>query len=297
MNDLVTRLMSDASPAQRELFEDPSDRKALVKARRVGATEAWMRILLAECLAHDETDSYYVARDIKRGLRRAWPSLTKLDAMHGLDLKLMVTAGEVRCPNQSRLILSSSANIKIVKDERGQAVRAAVLDEAQLVEDDIMEEAIDGTFGPATLDTGGWLGLSGTPEAVLAGLFFDVTGPHATTIPVDKRGHRWARSRPYRERDMTKWAGVTFPWSVHFWDLEHDCAMDWANRSKPGYVPFWERALAYKAKQGWADDHPKWVREYLGRWCLDLGSSMYRYDQNTCGWTGKNGPEGIQWVS
>lgn len=56
-----------------------------------------------------------------------------------------------------------------------------------------------------------------------------------------------------------------------------------SNTAVPG---IWDRILEIKRERGWADDHPTWVREYLGQWVQDAGSLVYPYSPKLNGCAG-----------
>src|SRR5690606_11169933 len=56
-------------------------------------------------------------------------------------------------------------------------------------------------------------------------------------------------------------------WSRHSWTLQDNVS-----------VPhLWEDALRIKKQNGWADDHPTWQREYLGKWVASDSAFVYAF--------------------
>lgn len=54
-------------------------------------------------------------------------------------------------------------------------------------------------------------------------------------------------------------------WSRHSWSQQDNIAMP----------HIWEEAKATKLKSEWPDDHPTWLREYLGQWCPDPNKVVF----------------------
>ena len=70
--------------------------------------------------------------------------------------------------------------------------------------------------------------------------------------------------------EMTERPG---PWSVHRWTA-------WQNL----YLPHWDAEVAaIRKRNGWSEAHPRYQREYLGRWVNDPDSLVYRYDDRRNG--------------
>jgi len=51
-------------------------------------------------------------------------------------------------------------------------------------------------------------------------------------------------------------------------------------------VDLWAIALADKAASGLADDDPRWIREYLGRWCPSDDARVYHLSEDRDLWSG-----------
>jgi hypothetical protein len=79
-------------------------------------------------------------------------------------------------------------------------------------------------------------------------------------------------------------------WSLHTWTLQDNGAM----------LHQWDEALLTKARNGWADDHPTWCREYLGEWTSASDNLVFRYaaekSSGTVTWIpqpGRDNPAGL----
>ena len=126
---------------------------------------------------------------------------------------------------------------------------------SELVFADLLHEILQ----PALNTHKGPLILIGTPGDVLRGEFYLATCQPAQVIET-AAGQR--RSNHLFNTDEPRGN-----WSLHVWTLADNTA-----------VPhLWAEALEMKARNGWADDHPVWMREYLGRWVASNTKLVYRY--------------------
>ncbi len=111
---------------------------------------------------------------------------------------------------------------------------------------------------------GGCLVVGSTPPATLVGEFYEITREGSD------------RHRPYSKRDAQEfadWQG----WSSHSWTLADVVALPDAELLYPALVANWETALRKKDEKQWSDDHPVWMREYLGLWSQDNTAHVFRY--------------------
>jgi hypothetical protein len=123
---------------------------------------------------------------------------------------------------------------------------------------------------------GGCKIVGSTPPAALHGEFYEITREASS------------RHRPYAHRDrpeFAEWEG----YSSHSWTLKDVVDLPDSARLYPALVANWKTALKKKTEKGWSDDHPTWMREYLGLWSADDTSMMFRYRPHV------DGEEWNQW--
>lgn len=111
------------------------------------------------------------------------------------------------------------------------------------------------------MDRRGTLLLIGTPGNVLTGPFYEAT------CPTFKRNDRpivrvYDDPQPFwTEKKRSRWP----QWSFHTFNQKHNI-----------HCPYlWEDAQRKKYNRGWPDDHPTWVREYLGQWVATGDEMVY----------------------
>ncbi len=271
-------IVDGLTPVQREPIADESKRIVITSPRRVGKTTDLLAALVEEGTKQPESTLAYIALTIKGAKVRLWRPAASLSARLNLGLKLNTYENTITLPNGSVIMVRGAKTLSDVEALRGPGYAGVVIDEAQSIEDPILYAMFKDAVEPAVLDTDGWVILAGTPKRMQSGLFYSIGGPQAVQIRRDVDGVLRSVAIPWKERTDPKWAGVVGEWSLHRWSMK-DAAI-------PG---LWERALAMKARKGWADDNPTWRREYLGEWVGGDASTVYRYDQYVNSW--KPGPK------
>jgi hypothetical protein len=111
---------------------------------------------------------------------------------------------------------------------------------------------------------GGITLLGSTPPSMLRGEFYEVTREGST------------RHRPYELRDREDYKGW-LGYSSHTWTLLDVVSLPRARERFPALVALWEAALRKKEEKGWSDDHPIWMREYLGKWSANNTATVFRF--------------------
>ena len=280
---------------QRALIEDPSRRKTLLCPGRSGKSYCFAVYILRALLTIPRANVLYVVFIRSQAKEILWNMLKAMNEefqlrMHFGEAELTVTNGKGAWAR-----LAGCESWGDTDKLRGVPRHLVILDEAATWHAALLKDLVRDVIEPRLGDYKGTLILGGTPGAVLAGMFYEATGPVATTIGIGDEGQPLSPARPYAERDNPKWKGVEFGWSLHGWPLS-------ANTSEQGKNAL-EEAYALKRRNGWSDDHPVWVREYLGRWMADDSKLVFRYEPGRDDWvpgprTAENPfglPEGHAW--
>lgn len=262
-------LLSRLFPEQRALQDDPYPRKALLCPRRSGKSFFFAIYILHTLLTVRRASILYIAETRYQAKEILWNLLKALDDEFQLGLKfgeaeLTITNGKGSWARLAGCESSGDTN-KL----RGVPRHLVILDETASWNDGLLRDLMIEVVEPSLGDYKGTLVIGGTPGAILAGPFYDATGPSASTIDLDDDGNSYAAARPYTERNDEKWTDVKFGWSLHGWPLS-------ANISKEGKSAL-EAAEALKRRNRWSDENPIWVREYLGRWMADNDRLVFRY--------------------
>jgi hypothetical protein len=113
----------------------------------------------------------------------------------------------------------------------------------------------------------------GTPGKRLDGLFYDATRPGSP------------EHRAYADRDLPENAGWK-KWSSHSWNITDGCAAGIV-----AMIELYRNQLEEKARNGWSDSNPSWLREYMGQWASDDSQQVYAYRAHAA-----DGREWNQWT-
>ncbi len=302
------RIERDCHPWQLAAVQDPARRISL-RVGRGGAKTTTMRarsliklVTLREQrlgyaatsadqardLNWDKIKSSCEAYDIRSTAGAAWSTgsgkKTKAAApdVSFLDTKMVMTCHRTG----SVLRLRGVEDKRDAEKFRGFPQAEFDVDEAGSFPPELLEYLVDQCVAPRlgealALDgtRGGCLLLGSTPPSALRGMFYEVTR------------HGSDRHRAYEHRDREEYAGWR-GFSSHAWTLKDVYDLPDALERYPALVANWEQALIEKAEKGWSDDHPIWMREYLGEWSADNTTMVFRYRPEANQWN----PHGEQFI-
>lgn len=271
------KLLERLLPMQRAFVDDPAKRKAILCPSRAGKSYTLALYLLHTLCTVPRAQVLYVAFIRGEAKEIMWQLLKGLDEEFALGLTFGEAELTVTNRKGSWARLAGCESWGDVDKFRGVPRHLVILDESATWIAPLLNDLIYKVLEPRLGDYRGTLCMAGTPGEVLAGPFYDVTGPHATDLEVDEEGSFRSTSRPYAERDEEKWRQVKYAWSTHGWPKS-------ANTSEAGQNA-WNEALKLKARNGWSDDNPIWIREHLGRWIADDSKLVSRYDSLRDDWT------------
>lgn len=266
-------LLADLLEKQRAVIEDTYRYKSVLCPRRAGKTYTAIRYALYTALKRDNALVVVTTLTLKSAKRLYWKELRDLMDAYGIKHKAHHTSLEITInANGSKIFLAGAETSSDVERLRGMQFDLVIVDECKSFHPRIFEEFLDDVMSPALLDRGGTMLLVGTPGTDLAGPFYEATCPDFKS---DTGVHK---SRPYSERDLPYWKVRKARWSFHTWTQVDNTAMP----------QIWEGALELKEMNNWADDHPTWMREYLGLWVPGENSRVFVFaDANT-----KTDPQG-----
>lgn len=274
------KLLKRCFKQQSALIEDPAQRKAVLCGRGAGKSYALAIYMMVVCLRTPRARCVFLAITREKAKEILWLVLKELNEDFELGFKFNEADISATAGNGARIRLRGCENSGDVDKLRGEPFHLVVLDESKSWSKSLLEELFEEAIEPRLRDFSGTLVMAGTPGNVLAGPFYEATGQGASEIITDEEGGRRARARPYLDSDLDVWQGVAFQWSLHTWHgadntaVPHNPRCNCEDRSVPH---MWGEALALKKNKGWTDEHPKWVREYLGRWMADDTKLVWRY--------------------
>lgn len=259
--------------------------KTLLCPRRAGKSYAAAVYLLSYALQHPNASLAFVTMTKGTAKRILWHTVKRFNDELELGFTFHNVEMRATAPSKAMISLHGSETQSDIDKLRGVAYDVVLLDECKSFPQEIIDEVIDEVLRPALYDRMGTLAMLGTPGAILAGSFYKATGGESTNVMLDKQGRRRSVSRPYADRDLERWQGVAYTWSSHSWHTRDNVAMP----------QIWQGVLADKAAEGWSDENPIWLREYMGQWLADDGAFVYRFKEDRNLWTPGKPTDGNPW--
>lgn len=260
-------LLGDLLEKQRNVVEDKSRYKSALCPRRAGKTYMAIRYALWTALKVSDAVVVITTLTLKSAKRLYWRELRDLMDAYGVDYKPHNTSLELLIKaNGSKVFLAGAETVADIERLRGGRYDLVIVDECKSFHPSVFREFMDDVVSPALLDKMGTLLLIGTPGTELSGPFYEATDPE------NKSETGVHTCRPWIDRDLPYWKARRARWSFHTWTQKDNTAMP----------QIWEAALDLKEVNNWPDDHPTWLREYLGQWVAGENSRVFSFaDANT----------------
>jgi hypothetical protein len=181
-------------------------------------------------------------RTRKNAKKQVWPWIKKILRESNIPHKVNESDLSVELEGAAGIMLGGADDIAEIEKYRGFALVGAIIDECGIYPSSLLETLIDEVLEPATVDTGGWLVFGGTPGYVLVGRWYELSGPHVKESANCGVYRGNLRSNPHLRSDLPPEARAEAV----------------------------EAFLAdVRERNGWGEDHPTYVREWLGRWAQD----------------------------
>jgi phage terminase large subunit-like protein len=233
-------LQSQGFPEQNRFVLDQSQFLAALCTRRAGKSNGLAYRFMRTMLKHPGSQCRYIAltRDSAKDIM--WGILQEYDEKYRIGAKFTEGNLTMSFPDSlggATLRLFGADMKNFIKRLKGVKSPGVALDESQDFGTHI-ESLVDDVLTPTISDyPDGWLALTGTPGPIPHGLFYDIT----------EKG-----------RDG---------YSVHKWSLYNN----------PHFPTPREFVAKLKTKKQWADNHPTYLREWMGQWVLDMDALVFKY--------------------
>lgn len=243
---------------QREAYADKARRRTVVCGRRSGKTVKGCRLTLWPLAEYprrgeDESITAYVAPTKNHAKRLLWGRLQVVAAQFKMPITFRSGDLIATHTNGSQAWIMGADDDRDVSRLLGFAYRRIIIDEAQAIGADF-RSMVDDVLDPALADYDGDLILMGTPNAACTGYFYEAS----TGQIVDSGG-------------ISQWKN--FHWNI----LDNSMFPLW--RGKKDWKKRAADWLAEKRRQrNWDEDHPTFVREWLGQWVRDEGGLIIKYN-------------------
>ena len=231
---------------QINFFNDPSKRKAAICSRRAGKSTG-CGIHLAEGVFDPiEGDVAYITLTRKNAKRIMFNPLKRMNEKYGWGLVANEADLSLKAPNGNMIYCTGAHTEDEVEKLRGLKFKSVILDEVASFRS-YLNYMIEDVLEPTLMDLDGEMIMIGTPNSNPNGNLF-----HAVTT------------------------GLEEGWSVHRWTVLDN-----------PFIPHAAKWLAdYKKRKNWSDDNPVYMREWLGLWCTDVDTLVYKYNPSRNGYEG-----------
>jgi terminase large subunit-like protein len=284
---IMLRDLKRVNPRQFDLVTDPAFHIAGLCPRRAGKSYAAAAAALIQGEAHPGSISIIISLN-KQQLRRIYwsggPSgLVRLAIDYKLKLEFNNTYLRWTHENGSIGYLLGCEDDEQMEVIRGLEANLYIIDECKSFPPQKLNTLIDDIIDPQRGSRDARLMLIGTPGFIPAGPFYEAT------CRENKDEDGLPTALPFGEKDPAgRTANGDLLWSLHEWTLQD-------NRAKPGQ---WVAAQLKKKQKKWKDDHPTWLREYMGKWTITSEGMVYAYSvhKDTCTWkpeTTNTNPTGL----
>lgn len=258
---------------QLAVIKDTSRTKSAICPRRAGKSYTAMSYSYDTALRRPNARVVIITLTLKSAKNIYWWELQEFARRYGIEFDSFTNDLRIELDNGSHITLVGAESRAQLDKLRGSQYDLVIIDEAKSYPPTVLIELIDDVIDPALIDRRGTLLMIGTPGNILNGPFFEATHPGVKT-PDGKKPFSKSYDEPeqyWRENPHDH----LWRWSRHSWTMQDNPHLD-RNR-QPGEPTAWELALQKKSNNGWADDHPTWQREYLGRWVTSESAFVYSY--------------------
>lgn len=236
---------------QAAVANDNATNIAVLAGRRAGKTEGCIYWLARDWRAYPGKKALYVASTIGSAREIIWDRLHDFDEKWGIGVEFNESRLTAKFPNGFTIIVTGCETKKHCnRVARGKRFVKVVIDEVELFEDELLKFFLRSALKPTLMDYGGKVMLMGTPRNALMGFWYDVTGA------------------PANDNETT--ARLQSKWSVHRFNATDNPFIGYAG----GAEQYFRDQLE---ENGWANDDPEFVIEYLGKWCRDGNAFIYSF--------------------
>lgn len=225
------------TPEQLEWWELIAPEKAMLCGRRSGKSTLLAYWLVDGAIRGGENEwCAYIALTRKSAEEAVWVYVKEAARRSGVPHVIDEGMLMVTFEGGASVILGGLETVRDLERYRGKKYRRVAFDECGAMRQALLRRCWESVIEPACMDVGGEAAFSGTPGIVPDGFWYEMT-----------------REGTEGGTPVRRWTALVNP---HV-------------RDPAGYF---ERV---KAKHGWTNDTPTFVREYLGRWVTDFGARVF----------------------
>lgn len=256
----LTRLLGSLIPKALALVTSPSKNKTNLCPRQVGKTWTSSVYMLYQGEKKDGAVTVGISLTKDQVRRNLWEGPSGILATakrEGVEIETNDVRMSWRHKNGSVGYLLGAEDARTSERLRGMTPDLVIVDEAQSFGRTQFQNLIMKIVMPQLAPRKGSIVLQGTPGPVLAGDFYFLTSPGV----IDERAGRKESSSYYHGEEAKGRMWECFGWGIKDSPLSH----------------MLDNAMAIKKSNGWGDDHPTWVSEYMGRWCSNPDALVSAY--------------------
>lgn len=263
----IRRIKASCTAAQLPVVETEFPNTSVICPRRAGKSHSLVAKALIKTLEVPKSRVLIISPTMLHARQNFWTGapggITEQLADHKIGYQPNHTYMTWTFENGSKGRVTGVMDMDSIDKLRGAPAEndLIIIDECQNFKPEVLAALIERVITPGLMSRKGQLVLAGTPGLIPSGIFFDATCLRATDgFGEDRRFtcRNWDDTSPERAEAL---------WQRHNWSIA-------ANTAMPHQ---WEIALRTKRMRRWADDHPVWVREYLGEWVTDAGEMVFGY--------------------
>lgn len=230
---------SDCFDQQRGILDAGNEWEAILCTRRAGKTHALGARAIQSLLANPKLPVLYITLTQEHSMGNLANYLTTANKTWDLGLKWR--DNKLVHPRGGYIWLAGCKDKREAEKFRGYKFSDVTIDEGGTHRDEVLKWLIYDVLSAALTDMGAPLRISGTPGPVPTGLF-------------------WALS--------TNEDPETPGWHTRSWSLFDNPHHAWHRNPDLARI-YRETRLRIP------ESHPTWVREFLGKWCLDTTALIY----------------------
>jgi hypothetical protein len=248
----VEKFLAGLFPTQTAFVQSPAKRKLIHSGRRSGKTYGLDGRAFRAALEFPGATIPVFERTLTcQAAQTFWSGLIAIDDTYQLGLDFHHTYKTATFRNGSVIQLMGADTLEACDKARGGKYPVAIVDEAGTFRSKVLEYLVTECLEPASIDFDGEIIVSGTPNAAMAGWFWEQVN-HAV-----ERG--WAVFHSTLLDNPT--IGPT--------ELDEAARRAWRVE--------WLEKL--RQRHGWTENTPRYVREYLGYWAVSGDDFIYPFDR------------------
>ena len=266
---------------QKEVIACSARMLAILAGRRGAKTVVAGAKLLLAAMQNPRSLSVYLALSRESAQDIMWPEMVAWGERLGIPAACFNDSKmRIYLPNGSRIVITGTDDMRTIERWRGGKLACVVIDECGAQPESILTMLITSILRPALIDLQGAMWLIGTPGFVGSGYWWDLTGPE----------------RVSKAPLFSDWTMLDNPHIPHAANELREILADEGWRAPPDICIRLGLPLQYdtsKCTHGPVFGHNEecellpptatFMREYLGRWCIDVGELVYPYSDALCG--------------